>query len=368
MPDFPIIDMDIHPRESRLFPLEPHIPEYAREAINQRLGGAPQNGYGNPTGSADRRDAVCVDPKQTAIDHLDRYNIAYAVIQPPGMTVALTNQIDVGNALAIAWNDWQIEHWLNADARYLGSICVNMRDPKAAVEEIKRCAEHPQMKQLCISGESDDLYGHRRYYPIYEAAAEHKLAITIHPGREGSLNSVTPIGRVSNYFEWHTLIPLTYQAHLVSLVAEGVFEKFPSLKFILCEGGIAWLCHTMWRMEKNFKGLRSTVPWLKRLPSEYIFDHIRLTTQPLEEPQKSEHLLQIFDMVKAEKTVCFVTDFPHWDFDDPDRVFPKSMSDHLLRRIMYENSAETFGLPTLEETIERKASVGATHASPAMAG
>ncbi len=358
MPDFPIIDMDIHPRESRLCPLEPHIPEYAREAIKQYLGGQPGTGYSNPRGGADRKDAVCLDPKQVAIDHLDPMNIAYAVIQSPGMRVSLTNQIDVGSALAIAYNDWQIEHWLSADERYLGSICVNMRDPIAAVREIKRCAQHKKNVQLCICGESDDLYGHRRYHPIYEAAAEHGLAITIHPGNEGALHSCTPVGRVSNYFEWHTLIPLTYQAHLVSLIAEGVFEKFPTLKFVLCEGGIAWLVHTMWRMEKNFKGLRSTVPWLKRLPSEYIFDHIRLTTQPLEEPQRAEHLLQIFDMVKAEKTVCFATDFPHWDFDHPDRVFPKAMSDHMLRRIMYENSAELFGLPSLTEKMAQMQTAG----------
>lgn len=355
MTDIPIIDMDIHPRDSKAFPLAPHVPAYAREAIAQRLAGEPGNGYANPNGSADRRDASCVDAKQVGIDHLDRYGIAYAVIQPPGMKVTLTNQIDVGNALAIAWNDWQIEHWLNVDERYLGSISVNMRDPAAAVAEIKRCAGHKQIVQLCICGESDDLYGHRRYYPIYEAAAEHGLAITVHPGNEGALGSSTPVGRPSNYFQWHTLIPITYQAHLVSLIAEGVFEKFPTLKFVLCEGGIAWLCHTMWRMEKNFKGLRATAPWLKRLPSEYIFEHIRLTTQPLEEPHRPEHLLQIFEMVHAEKTVCFATDFPHWDFDDPNRVFPKSMSDTMRRRIMYENSAELFGLPTLEQKMaERK--------------
>jgi predicted TIM-barrel fold metal-dependent hydrolase len=350
MADFPIIDMDIHPRDSNICPLDPYIPKYAQEAIRQHLAGQPTTGYTNPSGSAERRDAVCLDPKQTVIDHLDPHRIAYAVIQPPGMRVSLTNQIDVGNALAIAWNDWLIDNWLSADDRYLGSISVNMRDPKEAVKEIRRCASHKQMVQLCICGESDDLYGHRRYHAIYEAAAEHGLAVTIHPGHEGALRSCTPVGRPSNYFEWHTLIPLTYQAHLVNLITEGVFEKFPTLKFILCEGGIAWLCHTMWRMEKNFKGLRFTVPWLKKLPSEYIFENIRVTTKPLEEPHRPEHLLQIFEMIHAEKTVCFATDFPHWDFDDPDRVFPRNIDPKLLRRIMYDNAAETFGLPTLEET------------------
>jgi predicted TIM-barrel fold metal-dependent hydrolase len=352
--EYPIIDVDIHPGESKLTPLEPHIPRYALEAVKTGMGAQPSNGYVNPFGVT-RRDARCSLPDQTAADHLDKHNIAYAVIQPPGMTVSITNQIDVGSALAIAWNDWQIENWLKADERYLGSVCVNMRDPEAAIAEIRRCGPHKQMVQLCIIGESDDLYGHRRYHPIYEAAVEQGLAITIHPGREGCLNSATPVGRVSNYFQWHTLIPLTYQAHLVSLVTEGVFEKFPSLKFILCEGGVAWLAHTMWRMEKNFKSLRASVPWLKRMPSEYIFDNIRLTSQPLEEPFDSDHLPQLFDMINAKRTLCFATDFPHWDFDDPNRAIPKSIDPALRRRIMYDNAAETFGLPTLEETMARMA-------------
>ncbi len=347
--DCPLIDMDIHPRESPICPIAPFIPAHAREALRQNLGGSPTPGYANPTGSYERRDAECLDPRKTARDHLDRYDISYAVIQPPGMGVSLVNQIDVGNAMAIAWNDWLAAHWLSADRRFLGSISVNMRDPRAAVEEIRRCAGHKQMVQLCIAGESDDLYGHRRYHPIYEAAAEHGLPIALHPGQEGSLHSVSPVGRVSNYFQWHTLIPLTFQAHLVSLIAEGVFEKFPSMKVVLCEGGIAWLCHTMWRMEKNFKGLRATAPWMKRLPSEYVLEHVRLTTQPLEEPPKTDQLLQIFDMVRADRTVCFATDFPHWDFDDPDRALPAKMPRAMRERILYSNAAELFGLPTLEE-------------------
>jgi predicted TIM-barrel fold metal-dependent hydrolase len=142
------------------------------------------------------------------------------------------------------------------------------------------------------------------------------------------------------------------------MVCEGVFEKFPGLKLVLVEGGIAWLAHTMWRLDKNFKALRSTTPWLKRAPSEYIVENVRLTTQPLEEPDNPDHLLQLFEMISAHKTVCFASDFPHWDFDDPRRVFPKKMSDDLRRRLFYENAAELYGLPSLEETRARMAAKG----------
>ncbi len=355
--EYPIIDCDIHPTaDSR--PIGKYIPAAFQEAIRQGLGGQPGQGYANPFG-VQRRDAACDDPHQAASDLFDRYGIAYGVLQPPGISVSLSTNIDAGSAKAQAWNDWQTAEWLEADDRYLGSICVNMNDPIVAAREIRRAkAAHGRMVQVLACGESFDLYGHRRYYPVYEVCQELGLPFALHPGAEGALRSSTPVGRPSNYFEWHTGIPLTYQGHLISLVTEGTFELFPGLRFVMVEGGVGWLAHTMWRLDKNFKALRSLTPWLKKAPSEYIIEQVRLTTQPMEEPEKPEHLLSMLDMIHAEKTVCFASDFPHWDFDDPRRIFPKSLAPELKRRIFYDNAAELYQLPSLEETQARMAAKG----------
>ncbi len=364
MANVPIIDCDIHPEATKENPLDPFVPESAREALRQGLGGAPGAGYSNPFGVT-RRDAECKDPLKVGVDHFDKYGIHYGILQPPGMKVSLTLQIDAGNALARAWNDWQINTWLAADKRFLGSVCINLNDPAEAIKEIRRAGVHPQMVQVNVGGESRDLYGHRRYFPIYESMSDMNLPLCLHPGSEGSLDSATPVGRPSTYFEWHTAIPLTFQAHLISMVTEGVFEKFPKMKLVLCEGGIAWLCHTMWRLDKNFKALRSTTPWLRRAPSEYIFDHVRLTTQPLEEPAVPEQLLTIFEILHAERTLMFATDFPHWDFDEPNRTLPRATPPELKRRIFYDNAAELYGLPKLPATLptttsSRPVAVGVT--------
>lgn len=346
--DLPLIDCDIHPYATKEMPLAPHIPENFRQAVAQGQAAQPGSGYQNPFG-VNRRDAACGHPSEVISQLFERYGIVYGVLQPPGISISLAHNIDAGCAVARAWNDWQIENWLSYDARILGSICLNMNDPQQAATEIRRAGAHPQMVQTIVTGESVMLYGHRHYYPIYEACVEMGLPFAIHPGHEGARTPSTPVGAPSSYFEWHSTLPLTYMAHLASMVCEGVFEKFPTLKVVMVEGGFGWLPHLMWRLDKNFKALRSTTPWLKRLPSEYIVEGVRVTTQPIEEPQKSEHLLQMFEMICAEKTLCFASDFPHWDFDDPRRVFPPRMDKNLKARIFYQNAAEMYGLPSLEE-------------------
>ena len=348
-PTLPVIDCDIHPSPGKTNPLNPFIPADFKEAIRQGMASMKGHAYVNPFG-VQRRDANCHDPAQVAIDLLNRYHIVYGVLQPPGIGVSIIHNIDVASAMAAAWNDWQIHTWLPVDKRYLGSLNLNMNDPPAAVKEIHRVGPNPRMVQISITGESLHLYGHRSYFPIYAAAQEHNLPICLHPGSEGSYNSSTPVGRPASYFEWHTGIPVTFMSHLISIIAEGVFEKFPRLKFVFTEGGVSWFSHVMWRMDKDFRSLRSTVPWLKRLPSEYMLDHVRFTTQPLEEAETADQQLQMFSMVHAEKTLCFATDFPHWDFDAPD-ILPRKIPPDLRRRILYENAADLYNLRSLAETL-----------------
>ena len=136
----------------------------------------------------------------------------------------------------------------------------------------------------------------------------------------------------------------SYIGHLVSMVTEGVFAKFPTLKFVLVEGGVSWLPPILWRLDKNWKALRMTTPWVDRLPSEIIQEHVLLTTQPIEEPENLRHLHAILEMFDAAHMLMFSTDYPHWDGDTPDfaaRFFPKA----LRSRVLYQTACELYGLP-----------------------
>ncbi len=264
---------------------------------------------------------------------LDRYNVDYVILTgEEAIEVSTLGNPYFATALASAYNNWMIETWLPKDHRLKGSIIIAPQDPEGAAAEIRRLGDHPDLVQVLMSSGSYRPYGDPQYHPIWEAAAEVGLPIAAHLGGQGGLN-YNPIGCGPTTFFWetHALLCETGMAHVASLIAHGVFEKWPTLKFVLIECGVAWLAPILWRLDADYKALRKETPWLKRLPSEYARDHIRLSTQPLEQPKKRDHLWHILEAIDGRHTLLYASDYPHWDFDDPTQIkLPKEWHDDVF--------------------------------------
>lgn len=341
-----LIDTDVH---NALPDLTPYLPRAWRDRWESTRMGTGWN-YHNPRGVS-RRDVTppnggppASDPLFVLSSHMDRYGIEYAILTGPGQ-IPLGPDPDYMNAIATAYNDSMADVWFSVSQRFRGSIIVNTEDPPAAAAEIRRCAGNPQFVQVLFAAATRRPLGQREFRPIFEAASELDLPVAVHPGTEGAGTAwpPTPVGWPSRYMEWHNILPIEYMAQINSLVTEGVFEQFPAMKFIAVEGGVAWLPHLMWRMDKNYKALRDTAPWMKRLPSEYILEHVLLTTQPIEEPEQSEHLRQILEMIDAGRTLMFSSDYPHWDFDNPDVVL-SDVDPAIRERIMGGTARDLYKL------------------------
>ncbi|MQA93069.1 MAG: amidohydrolase family protein, partial [Gemmatimonas sp.] len=77
--------------------------------------------------------------------------------------------------------------------------------------------------------------------------------------------------------------------------------------------------------------------------SEQIRKHVRLTTQPIEEPDDPRQLNQIIEMAGAEDMIMYSSDYPHWDFDNP-RVSLPPLAKTTRGKILYETAAAVYGI------------------------
>lgn len=349
-----IVDTDIHPVADPKRITERLVQPWRTRFQGGNRGPSGQ-GYWNPNGVM-RSDAVLPDgtriesdPRALSQHYFDAYQLDYGILNTADMSIALSAEPDFAASVISAINDIFVEEWLPVDRRFRLSVLVPMTDPQLAVREIHRLGDHPGVVQVLLPSASPLPLGNRYFHPIFAAAAEHHLPVALHPGAEGVGVSGAPTvaGYPSRYIEWHTALVTNYIGQVISLVTEGVFARFPTLKLVLIEGGVCWLPPVMWRLDKNWKALRMTVPWLDRLPSEIIQDHVYLTTQPIEEPTDLKHFRRMLEMFAAERMLLFSSDFPHWDGDPPDfaaRFFPEAMR----AAIMGENARRLYRLPEVE--------------------
>ena len=194
-------------------------------------------------------------------------------------------------------------------------------DAELAAAEIDRAAAHPGFVQVLLLVRTAEPLGRRQYWPIYEAAVRHGLPVGIHFGGGRGGNPITGVRLALVLHRGpHRRCRRRFQAQVISLVFEGVFERFPTLQIVLIEGGFAWLPSLMWRLDTHWTAAASEVPHLTRPPSEYVREHFWVTTQPIEEPPDPAHLLAVFDNMGGTDRMMFATDYPHWDFDAPRRA------------------------------------------------
>lgn len=344
-----LIDTDLHNDLPALKALYPYLPDHWVDYCNESAFVGPDaNDYpagspltarpgSKPTSGPPGSDlallcAQALDPWPTEIGIL---NCAYRV--------SSVHNPDLALALATAVNRWQIDEWLDKEPRLRASIVVPSQTPERAAQEIDRMADHPGFVQVTLPVRSDAPLGNLRYDPIYAAAVRHDLVVGIHYGGAPGLPS-TPAGWALTYLDEYASMAQVFQSQVISLIVEGVFDRFPTLRVALIEGGFTWLPSLMWRLDKEWKGLRHNTPWVRRLPSDYMRQHIRLTLQPLDAPPNAQQMLQVIDQMDSDELLMFSTDYPHYHFDTPEEALPAQLPEPLLAKILAANARSFYRL------------------------
>ncbi len=355
----PVIDIDVH-NQHNPGELQDYLPEYWHSLVaSGAVSVLPVHKHFPPAHNNARRLDTYTDDgnvpgrsipmmQQQVLDPLnvERAILTYGV----GFEVAHENPY-LGAAMAAALNDWQTSCWLNAgEDRLFGAISVATQLPAEAAAEIRRMGEHPRMVEVLFADAGVGLpFGHPVYHPIYDAAVEYGLPVGIHFGANlfGGQGAISAGGLPNNYFEYYTILNQAAMHHASSLITHGVFEKFPTLRFVLLETGFTWLPWLAAGLDAEYDRLRRESPWVKRLPSEYLRDHLAFSTQPFEGPMKGRGLQSLLESFDGFRDILmFSTDYPHWDADEPDYV-ARFLPDEWHEDVFYGNARSLFRWPSL---------------------
>ena len=352
------IDCDLHPAMPSASALLPYLDDYWRDQLvnrhidkysfvltsyppNSPLSARPdwRQASGAPAGDLDAIRRQALDPFASRV----------AICNVLHGALALFNE-DMAAALCSAVNDWTAKELLDREPRLRASILVPAHNPDLAVREIERVAPDRRFVQVLLFAMGEMLLGRRLYWPIYEAAALHGLAIGIHAGstyHHAPTASGWPAHRVEDYIAQST----AFESQLLSFLTEGVFHKFPALKLVLIESGVTWLPTLLWRTSKTWRGVRPEVPWIDRPPAEILREHVRLTLQPLDLPKHDpQALAPTLEHIGSDRMLLFSTDYPHWHFDGED-VLPDGLSDEAVHKLLIDNPLETF--PRLRDGVAK---------------
>ena len=349
-----LVDVDIHPRMKKATDLnrwlskrwQDHLSTYGIRARHGFVGGQPPFPKAQPL--ACRRDAWPPTGGTPASDLdflrfqlLDHYGTDIGVLNPLQPSGQGDNNNEFSAAMAHAVNEWQLEEWTRKEPRLRASVVVPYDDGPASAREIALRANDPNFCQVLMMSRTAEPAGKSRYWPIYEAAEAAGLPVAYHAfGYSGW--AMTNGGWPSFYTEEVSEHAISAQNQLASLVVEGVFERFPKLKVVLIECGFGWVPNVAWRLDNHWKQLRSEVPHLKLKPSEYIKRNVWVSTQPMEEPERPEHILDIMEWIGWDK-ILFASDYPHWDFDDPLLALSGAINAEKRRDIYGGNAIKLYG-------------------------
>jgi predicted TIM-barrel fold metal-dependent hydrolase len=360
MYDGPIIDVDVHHRWKSDAELLGYLAPHWRDLMVHEHGNWPIDAPNAPLfhhvgGSQKRRDSYPeVGPPGSDYEllceqWLDPYPVELALFTfDIGTSSGLPNPY-LSTALCQAANDWAIDQWLSrGDPRLGGAILVPTQLPNDGADEIRRLGEDERfVAALLVHNGLGEPFGHPVYHPIYAAAAECGLPIVIHLGGDSWTHTthMSAGGMPTSRFEYHTVANHGAMLHLASFITHGVFERFPSLRLLVVETGVAWVPWLFWGLDGQYASLRRESQFVRRLPSEYLRDHVKISTQPLEDPPRHAQLIQLLEAFGGmEDILAFSSDYPHWDADDPryiSRVIPPAWA----RKVFYENAASVLRLP-----------------------
>ena len=357
--DFLIVDADAHHYENENWadivkyieePVLRHQAEYGIQnggrnvLVGTSSGNQPMSG--RVTRYAGRRhEKTDGEPDRTialARREMDAIGIDYQVLFPTPM-LELGMHPDPLMEVPISWaySRWLTEEVLVHDPRVKTLVYLPFNDPDASVRTVEYFSDKPGVVGFMVTSARYRCVHDNAYMKLYRMLEERELPLCFHPVFHQQERIFSGMNR---FISVHALGFILYNmVHLINMVINGIPERFPNLKIIWIENGLAWLPFLMQRLDNEYLMRTSEAPLLKKKPSEYMKQFF-YTSQPME-TDNLEALELTMKMINAETQLLFASDYPHWDFNLPSTIYDLPfLSEQAKRNILGENSRKLFKL------------------------
>jgi predicted TIM-barrel fold metal-dependent hydrolase len=278
---------------------------------------------------------------------MKREGVDLAVLYGPGYDMwveGIDPELQAG--MARAYNRWAEEMRETSDGLILAAGPVPLNDITRAVEEVQYAFDH--LGTRCFWARPNP-FNHRtlgdRYYdPLWEILQDLDVSFGTHEFM-GLNGTSAGADRFESFVEWHACChQMEAQMCMLSMIVNGVYERFPKLRVAYMEAGSAWLPAWLHRIEEHVE----LSGWLEapectKDPVEYFKRNCYVTTEP------DEHLIYHCIEELGDERILFETDFPH-----PDSKYPRAveyflrqerLSEESKRKILWDNAVDFYRFP-----------------------
>jgi len=360
--DYFLVDMDAHVTETQFWPEIINLidndvikqmgqammmrPGPSTALLNQMPGLMFQNVYGRIPHQLTLAEPVdgaeCHHFTELMRRAMDSMGLDYQVVFPtPMLVLGMHPQDDIEVAVGRAYDRWLVERILPEDERIKGLLYLPFNTPKACLDIVRDFGSAPGVIGFTVCATRNKPVHHDSYMKLYAMIEETGKPLTFHSGYHWGDPSFAQLNR---FISMHSISFVHYSLiHVANWVINGLPERFPGLKIVWVESGLAWIPFIMQRLDHEFMMRVCEAPALKRPPSEYIRE-MYFTSQPLEKTNMK--LLQAtFEAINAETQLLYASDWPHWDFDPPTAITTiPFLSEQAKRNILGLNAARVFNL------------------------
>jgi uncharacterized protein len=250
-----------------------------------------------------------------------------------------------------AYNRWLTETVLPANPRIRTLLAVPLTDPDDAYQMVLDFGHCKGVSGILVPALSNIPVHDNRFMKLYALLEERGLPIAFHGSQDWHDHAFSSLNR---FIGVHALGFVFYNMiHMTNWLVNGLPERFPNLKVIWMESGLAWLPFMIQRLDNEYMMRSNECPSLKAKPGEYI-RQMYYAAQPMERPDDLSALEQTFKMIDAENHLMYASDYPHWDFDLPSVIYDLPfLSDQARKNILGETAKNVFNLQDVHGKLAR---------------